>query len=231
MDKRNHQRNRKMAKEIKRYRRVRKLKKIRIGMLAIFSLIIGIIAIQKIWIRNTYWERTGDKVENAKPNIEEKLLTKNPYSRPGTDTKRIKGIVIHYTANPGATAMQNRNYFEDLKNTHERKASSNYIIGLDGEIVQCIPTWEVAYASNHRNEDTVSIETCPLDEAGTYTKKTYQSMVDLTAWLCLKFDLTEEDVIRHYDVTGKICPKYFVDHKDKWSQFKKDVAQKLEVID
>ena len=36
-------------------------------------------------------------------------------------------------------------------------------------------------------------------------------MVDLCAWLCLKFDLDENDVIRHYDVTGKICPKYFVE--------------------
>lgn len=53
-------------------------------------------------------------------------------------------------------------------------------------------------------------------------------MVTLTAWLCFKFDLTEEDVIRHYDITGKICPKYFVDHEEKWDQFKVDVAATLE---
>ena len=55
-------------------------------------------------------------------------------------------------------------------------------------------------------------------------------MVDLCAWLCLKFDLNENDVIRHYDVTGKICPKYFVEHEDAWKQFKSDVGVKLEKL-
>ena len=54
-------------------------------------------------------------------------------------------------------------------------------------------------------------ECCHPDETGIFNQKTYQSMVDLCAWLCLKFDLDENDVIRHYDVTGKICPKYFVE--------------------
>jgi N-acetylmuramoyl-L-alanine amidase CwlA len=49
----------------------------------------------------------------------------------------------------------------------------------------------------------------------------------LTAWLCKKFDLTEEDVIRHYDIKGKICPKYFVEHEEAWEQFKKDVKSRL----
>jgi N-acetylmuramoyl-L-alanine amidase CwlA len=40
--------------------------------------------------------------------------------------------------------------------------------------------------------------------------------------------LTEEDVIRHYDITGKICPKYFVDDEDAWMQFKTDVKAILE---
>ena len=133
------------------------------------------------------------------------LLTPNSYSRPETGTSRIRNIVLHYTANPGATAKQNRDYFEGLKDTHLTKASSHFIVGLDGEIVQCIPTWEVAYASNNRNGDTVSIECCHPDESGSFNQKTYDSMVRLSAWLCLKFNLTENDLIRHYDVTGKIC--------------------------
>ena len=67
------------------------------------------------------------------------------------------------------------------------------------------------YASNDRNPDTVSIETCHPNEDGKYTQATYKSMVQLTAWLCKKFDLTEQDVIRHYDITGKNCPKGFVE--------------------
>ncbi len=97
------------------------------------------------------------------------------------------------------------------------------MVGLNGEIVQCIPTWEVAYASNDRNYDTVSIECCHPDATGKFNDATYRSMVQLTAWLCLKFNLTEEDVIRHYDVTGKICPKYFVENEGAWDQFRKDV--------
>ena len=84
--------------------------------------------------------------------------------------------------------------------------------------------------SNSRNIDTVSIECCHPDETGKFNQKTYQSMVDLCAWLCLKFDLNENDVIRHYDVTGKICPKYFVEHEDAWKQFKGDVGVKLEKL-
>ena len=40
-------------------------------------------------------------------------------------------------------------------------------------------------------------------------------------------DLNENDVIRHYDVTGKACPKYFVDHEDAWKQFRKDVKKAM----
>ena len=53
---------------------------------------------------------------------------------------------------------------------------------------------------------------------------TVAALVQLTAWLCVKFDLTEDQVIRHYDVTGKNCPKYFVENEDAWAQFKEDVA-------
>ncbi|MGYP000186147412 len=56
-------------------------------------------------------------------------------------------------------------------------------------------------------------------------------MVDLCAWLCLKFDLDENDVIRHYDVTGKICPKYFVENEDAWRKFKSDIGTKLKKLE
>lgn len=163
-----------------------------------------------------------------RPDIDVELLTVNPYSRPGTETNKITGIVVHYTANPGSTAMDNRNYFEGLKDSHETKASSNFVVGLEGEIVQCVPTWEVAYASNSRNIDTVSIECCHPDETGRFNDDTYRSMVKLCAWLCMKFDLTSEDVIRHYDVTGKNCPKYFVENEDAFAAFRNDITQAIE---
>ena len=173
-------------------------------------------------------ELDNDRIEALKPDIDVELLTVNPYSRPGIETNKITGIVVHYTANPGATAMENRDYFESLKDGHDTKVSSNFVIGLEGEIVQCVPTWEVAYASNDRNIDTVSIECCHPDDTGEFNDATYQSMVQLCAWLCLKFDLNEEDVIRHYDVTGKNCPKYFVENEAAWQAFRQDVKKTLE---
>ena len=163
-------------------------------------------------------------VDASEPDIDVQLLDVNPYSRPGIESNGITGIVIHYTANPGSTAQDNRDYFNGLQYSQETSASSNFAVGLDGEIIQCVPTWEVAYASNDRNYDTVSIEVCHPDESGKFTDKTYRSLVQLTAWLCVKFDLTADDVIRHYDVTGKNCPKYFVENEEAWAAFKENVS-------
>ena len=195
-------------------------------LLILLALLLGVMKVSGR-CSNEYSERTGDAIDALRPEMDVELLTVNPYSRPGTSTQKITGIVVHYTANPGATAMENRNYFENLKDTHETKASSNFVVGIEGEIVQCVPTWEVAYASNSRNIDTVSIECCHPDETGKFTDATYRSVVNLCAWLCMKFDLGADDVIRHYDVTGKECPKYFVDYEDAWENFRQDVKETL----
>ena len=174
---------------------------------------------------------TLSQIDKNKPELDVELLTVNPYSRPGTALEKVNGIVIHYTANPGATAIANRNYFENLKDTHTTKASSHFVVGLEGEIVQCIPTAEIAYASNDRNSDTISIECCYKNEDGSFEQATYDSVIKLTAWLCAKFGLTSENVIRHYDVTGKLCPLYYVEHEEAWTQFKKDVDTYLQVYE
>lgn len=162
------------------------------------------------------------------PEIEEMFLTPNQYSRPQKELKNVNGIVIHYTANPGSSAEGNRNYFENLKNKKNKYASSHFVVGLDGEIVQCIPLDEIAYASNNRNDDTISIECCHEDEDGKFNDETYESLVHLVAWLCDEYGLEKEDIIRHYDVTGKLCPKYFVEHKKEWNKFKNDVFHYIE---
>lgn len=177
------------------------------------------------------WEAydIGDPVKQVtQPELDVQLLTINENSRPGIATDGVRGVVIHYTANPGSTAQNNRDYFESLKDTGENQVSSNFVIGLDGEIVQCIPTNEIAYASNSRNNDSVSIECCHPDESGRFNEATYDSLVELVAFLCGKFNLTMDDVIRHYDVTGKDCPKYFVEHEEAWNAFKADVAKYIE---
>ena len=150
-------------------------------------------------------------------------MTPNAYSRPQIELKEVNAVVIHYVANPGTSAKDNRNYFEGLKDSQATYASSNFIVGLKGEILQCVPLDEVAYCSNERNEDSISIECCHLDETGKFNDNTYQSLVHLTAWLCGRYNLTADKIIRHYDVTGKNCPKYYVEHEEAWTQFKMDV--------
>ena len=158
--------------------------------------------------------------------VEVDLLPVNPYSRPDIPLEQINAVVIHYVGNPNTTAKANRNYFASLANGTGTSASSHFIVGLEGEVVQCVPLTEVAYASNQRNSDTVSIEVCHPDETGKFSDVTYGRVVELTAWLCESLGLhPEEDVIRHYDVTGKHCPRYYVEHPEAWEQFLKDVGQ------
>lgn len=216
-------------------KRTKKIKKNKIGFFLLFILLIavGLFLMKHFelgFFSEKYVEQTDAEMVLERPNMTVDLLTVNPYSRPGIRSDKINNIVIHYTANPGTSAKQNRDYFEGLKDTHTTKASSHFIVGIEGEIVQCVPTWEIAYASNERNIDTVSIETCHQRDDGAYTRETYDSTVRLAAWLCEKFSLTEDDLIRHYDVTGKNCPKYFVENEEAWKTFKQDVKKLLEEV-
>ena len=160
--------------------------------------------------------------------VEQVLLTINPFSRSGRPLVEVNGIVIHNIGNPDTTALQNWSFFEGLAISQERHASSNFIICLDGDIIQCIPVDEIAYASNHRNDDTLSIEVCHPDDTGKFTEESYAAAVRLTAWLCVRYNLTSDDVIRHFDVQGKECPRYFVDNEDAWEAFRADVAREIE---
>lgn len=169
-------------------------------------------------------------IEVNKPAISEKFLTENVNSRPGTPLEKVEGIVVHYTANPGTDAKANRNYFESRKDCPDEgqyKVSSHFIIGLKGSVIQCIPEDEIAYASNNRNSDTISIECCHPNDSGKFTDETYQSLVHLVSYLCDKYEIPVNQVIRHYDVTQKECPRYFVKHPEAWQKFHSDVTAYL----
>lgn len=157
------------------------------------------------------------------------FLDRNPYSRPGKKRTGVNQIVVHYVANPKTTAKNNRDYFNNMEKQAEadrRYVSSHFIIGLEGEIIQCIPLDEVANANAPRNEDTVSIECCHPDSTGEFTEETKESLYRLTAWLCEELNLTEQDVIRHYDINGKNCPKFYVEDEDAWKSLKKEMKKK-----
>ena len=153
--------------------------------------------------------------------IKQMLLTPSEYTRPQTPIKPT-AIAWHYVANPNSTAVANRNYFESLKDSHETKASSHYIIGLEGEIIQCIPDTEKSFCTNQANDYAISIECCHPDNTGRFTEATYNSMIWLGKYLMQKYGIKNN--IRHYDVTGKICPKWFVDNPREWENFKNELG-------
>ncbi len=206
----------------RRKKYIRLILRVSFVMILIFAaLIILTNNFKNVDLSSLGLHRSKKTIRNVK--MIEMFLTPNEYSRPQTPLKKVKSVVVHYTANPGTSAESNRNYFESLKNNQTTSVSSHFVIGLDGEIIQCIPLDEISYASNQRNIDTISIECCHPDETGKFTKETYLSLVRLVAWICCEYNLDKKDIIRHYDVSGKKCPLYFVEHEDEWNMFQDDV--------
>ncbi len=208
------------------YRRKRRRRRARYSpVVPVLGLVLVCLTAAVLWVLLRDRGLPGEDIE-VPGYVERDYLTVNEWSRPGTELEKIDGVVIHYVGNPGTTAHANRNYFESLSSGKEGTyASSHFIVGLEGEVIQCIPLTEIAYASNGRNGDTVSIEVCHPDETGEFSTVTYDRAVELTAWLCVQCGLDPEtDVIRHYDVTGKECPRYYVEHPEAWDAFRADVS-------
>ena len=180
--------------------------------------------------RITAQDITDEKMEQL---ITKKYLTVDSRSRPGYKLWSVKNIVVHYVANPGTTALQNWKYFENKNNV-----SAQFIIDLDGSILQCMPLDEVAWATGTKegNYTSISIECCHPDSTGEFTEETYLSLLKLVSWLCEEFDLDREDVIRHYDygiqkswgIYHKACPLYYANDKEpashqRWKEFQEAI--------
>lgn len=161
-------------------------------------------------------------------------IAKNKYSRPGTVLQRVTKIVVHYVGNPGSTAKNNRDYFNNMPEVAKtrpdavRYVSSHYVIGLSGEIIACVPENEIAYCSNSANSYSISIENCHPDREGCFNPATLRALTELLCDLCQRYHLDPKtDIIRHYDVTGKACPLWYVSHPDEWEALRAQVADKL----
>ena len=174
--------------------------------------------------------------------IEQKFLTLNEWSRPGTKLHQLRGIVLHWTANAKKNALFNWNFFEMRKNGKLGYGSAHFIIDLDGSILQLMPLDEVAYHAGPTsqptkdakrclgvwpNGHTIGIEFTHTDWEGTYTEETWKSGVELCAALCSEFALTECDLYTHNFITGKGCPRLFTRHPDKLVQFEDEVGMRL----
>ena len=98
--------------------------------------------------------------------IDSQIMPESGTSRRGEPLEDINSIVVHYVGNPGTSAQSNRNYYDNPG----VEVNSHFVVGLDGEIIQCIPLYEKSSASNHRNRDTISIEVCHPDETGEFSE-------------------------------------------------------------
>ena len=210
-----------MAKKSKRKRKLRK-GRIVMAVIIVAAIVIMSCLVEKRINQNSEAKKVKNLAEIKIPDwIDSQIIDVDGASRNGYKLKGVKDIVVHYVGNPGTTAQQNHDFYAG----NQSNVSSHFVVGLDGEIIQCIPINEWSAASNWRNNDTISIEVCHPDETGKFKKKTYSSLVKLVAWLENVCDIDESHVIRHYDITKKECPRYFVQHEDKWKTFKKNVEK------
>jgi len=114
-------------------------------------------------------------------------------------------------------------------------ASAQYIIGLEGEVIQCVPDNEMCYhvgaesykaaavqrLGSYPNDCTIGIECCHVDDNGTMSTATVVALKELVKILCTKYQLDPiKYVYLHYDITGKDCHRYYVANPKAWTEFK-----------
>lgn len=160
--------------------------------------------------------------------IKKELANKSNYG--SKKSLPIKYIVIHYTGNDGDTDENNGKYFiNNIVGT-----SAHYFVDSDS-ITQSVPDDFVAWhcggkTYKHkycRNSNSIGIEICDDVKNGKVypSAQTIQNTLELVVYLMKKYNIPKENVIRHYDVTGKHCPAYWVDDQ-KW---KSEFWNKIEV--
>lgn len=175
------------------------------------------------------------------------MLPINKFSRPGTKRMETEGIVFHWTSVAGQTAEQVEQYFSSLAEQSvdddipDRYGSAHAVIGIEGEFIQLIPWAEVAYhaggqqyqwewreaypeysqntATGTPNYALIGIELCHPDETGEFTDATLCRAREVARDLMVFYTLGTGNLYRHYDITGKDCPRYWVNNKDKWTEF------------
>jgi N-acetylmuramoyl-L-alanine amidase len=172
----------------------------------------------------------------------ELLLTPNKHSRPQTPMPAVLAVVMHWTEAYGWSALEIRDYFESLKSGVEgRSASAHYAVDED-EAILMVPTSEVAYHCgsgsdfpigytqfaidrfhDYPNKYTIGIEMC-IKGDGEFDPRTIDNARMIAATACTRYDLRPAlQIVRHYDVTGKVCPKRFVEYPKEFEAFKESV--------
>lgn len=151
-------------------------------------------------------------------------------------TDKVKYLVIHFTANNGDTAKGNANYFHN----NTVMASAHYFVD-EKEVWQSVRDSDTAYhcgakAYRHgkcRNKNSIGIEMCSRkNSTGKYYFKdeTVTRAIKLAKEIMAKYNIPIENVLRHWDVTGKNCPAPFVEHGTAWTAFKKALQEDEEMV-
>ncbi|MGO4897857.1 N-acetylmuramoyl-L-alanine amidase [Bacillus sp. GM2] len=161
----------------------------------------------------------------------------NQYTRPGLKMSGVKGIVMHWTATPGASALNERNYFNGTCIADKRYASAHYFVDRK-EAQLIISENEVAYHAHDQNRCYVSflkpnanttaigVEMC-VEKDGKIHSQTIQNAAELVADLCKRYGLSTNKIVRHYDVTNKNCPAPWVSDSSQLTTFRKKVDSLL----
>lgn len=176
------------------------------------------------------WVALGEKeTSSTSSKCVDPSVTYNPLTSCITRAKNraIKYLAIHYTAGSSSAAgraMAMKSSWEKTKN-----ASADFGVD-DRDMVQFNPDlrnyccWAVG-SKNGRgalwgkatNYNTISIEICsnlkngataaiPNHEGWYFTEESLANAVKLAKMLMREFNIPIERVVRHYDVTGKLCP-------------------------
>lgn len=161
-------------------------------------------------------------------NIQNMYITKRANTRPGWKQQAPRAIALHWTANPGGTALNHYNYFNN--GAGGNYASAHYFVDRYN-IICIIPDNEVAFHANesgyskigylnglwtpgvnyrgNANSGSIGIEMC-LERDGSYHPETLKKTWWLTAHLLKKHGLGLDRIETHNRITGKACPRDFL---------------------
>ena len=152
--------------------------------------------------------------------ITNKIITKNPYNRPGKASKPVR-ICVHYTGQAGTGADRLALFYANVAagmfpDKPQNWTSTQYIVGLNGEVIRIVPDNEIAYAAANKNYGTIHIEVCYKQSSGEFEQASKAALRELVQYLMKKYSIPADKVVRHYDLTGKYCPYYYVD-ETRWA--------------
>lgn len=159
--------------------------------------------------------------------ITDKLIPENKYNRPGTASKPAR-ICVHYTGKVGTGADGTALFYANVAagmfpNQPASWTSTQYIVGLNGEVIRIIPDNEIAYAASGQNNGTLHIEVCYKQSSGEFEQASKDALRELVLSLMQKYSISADKVVRHYDLTGKLCPYFYVDNT-RWAALREYIT-------